>query len=441
MSKLIKAFNRKIINSDDTRVTSLSIGETYDITYKCTISNNESESQSIMVSANYYDDDKLIKSDSIMIDVPVGESDISKDIMFTHKGNQCKLKVILLDSEFSPICGPSILPSGDETSLFIYNGDDFSDIRYNLGNNYKLIDNIFLNNYYEPFEFYGNLDGDNYTITYNIDSSHTSSVTQELENLGLFSRVLSNSSIRNLRLTGSISSNSTINMNIGSLAGKISGITNISIENILSTVNISYSKFAYVGGIIGNMYQQTTGNFNHLIYEGEFNGTLSKGSYVGGIVGISSVNLYNCISICTFSNIVSSDSCAGIVSYMYGNTLYKCASKMTFKSFNSSKVGSMVWNTRFNINLRYCYNTQNIDMIYSVYSGCSANVLQSFTSGKFITGSNTVNNTNSYSSIVDYESCNYSGFEFGTVWENTELTYHPVLIDEFQDFYNYQLEL
>lgn len=438
----LKAFNRKITNSDNTRITNLVVGETYNLSYNCTIRNNESESQAIMVSMNYYDGNDLLITESKIIDVPVGESNISNNITFIHKNDNCELKVILLDSNFKPICNPSILPCGDETSLFIYNEDDFSDIKYNLGNNYKLVNNICLSDDYEPFEFYGQLNGNNYTITYNIDSSQTNLAMHKFENMGLFNTVTSNSKIYDLRLAGSLICNSSYNDNIGSLAGKISGATNVSIFNILSTVNISINECRYVGGIIGYMYQQATGEFNNLIYEGEISRLIPGGAYIGGIVGISSINLYNCISICTLNKITFSDSVGGIVGYMYGNSLYKCASKITLVSSDINNLGSMIAFTRLNITLRYCYNTQNIDMIYSLYGGCSLFVEQCFTSGEFVKNSNSISNIHSYNNITNYDSFNFIGFDFGTIWENNnELTYHPILIDESSDFYNYQFKL
>ena len=214
----------------------------------------------------------------------------------------------------------------------------FASTIFGSGRHYRLTESIALSSW-NPIgsnvvSFNGTFDGQGHTI----DINNINPLTEgSVSHIGLF-RTLSGSTVRNLRLTGSISNNtlSTQTTNAGAVTGSV--YAGGRIENVSSSVNIMLSgnsDFVNVGGIAGfinpgiieNCY--TTGNISATvtgtgtIYAGGIAGAMSSappglatisfcwtestveasggavGNFAGGIVG---VNFQSVISYCVALN-------------------------------------------------------------------------------------------------------------------------------------------
>ena len=130
--------------------------------------------------------------------------------------------------------------------------------------------------------FTGEYNGGFYSITgLSISSSNT------VTNLGLFGRI-SQTTIRDLKVVGSIASNSLGTNFIGGLVGEVPiGQTSI-ISKVRSEVDITTNHISYAGGIVGFMYHPSAIRYSS--YSGNLVGSSNGSRWLGGITGWASSN-------------------------------------------------------------------------------------------------------------------------------------------------------
>ena len=180
---------------------------------------------------------------------------------------------------------------------------------YVLGNNIKIT-----SPYWEPIsDFGGVFDGNGYVIDGITFSQYTGS------NMGLFTNINSNGTVRNLGITNF---NSTANTsgNIGALAGQNSGI----IEYCYATGKIENASPGNIGGLVGNSYAYPiNASISNSYTDVEIIST-GKTGYVGGIIGNTSnysnyINyIKNCYAIGEIEAYTS--NAGGIIGYLSSYT-------------------------------------------------------------------------------------------------------------------------
>jgi len=222
---------------------------------------------------------------------------------------------------------------GTVTSPYIIiNYRHFRNIKHkaSAGTEFTLAKNIILPPEYVPFEFAGNIKGDEEDVS--LLRTITLDINTTGEYAGLFSKITSGS-VSNIKIEGTVKgksyvgaiageSNATItncinnanivgtNDYIGGFAGTTSGG---SIEKSINYGDISGSR--YVGGIVG---MQTSGTEKNCANAGNVTGT---GNFVAGIAGYSYIGLENCFNT---GNVKGASGVGGIMGYFTGrNTSIK----------------------------------------------------------------------------------------------------------------------
>lgn len=189
----------------------------------------------------------------------------------------------------------------EESPYLISSCDDFLDITNYPGDfdnipNFSLTQDIDCSSYgnnflLKDFIFFGNFNGNNHSITFELDED----ADYGYGGASLFGSVF-NSSISNLNLKGSISVNT--NISVGAIAGEASSIT---LNHVSSEVDI-VSSSGYVGGLIGYADSATISNSS---VTGNITG---GGSYVGGMVGFVD---WGSIENSTFEGNITGDAIVG----------------------------------------------------------------------------------------------------------------------------------
>lgn len=206
--------------------------------------------------------------------------------------------------------------TGTEGDPFlIYNLDELRRVPVNSAKYFKLMNDINCgDDSWTPIgsnnsnSFTGTFDGNGKTITYKIN--HTDEGTP---NLGFFGHTSSTATIKNLKVSGSIVSNSNggySTAGLGSIVGYCNGST---IQNCFSNVNMTstYTGTFNVmyGGIVGYL---ASGSVSYCFVSGAING--NGKNRVGGIVGHHGSGT---ITHCTFEGTVSGGTNVGMI---VGNT-------------------------------------------------------------------------------------------------------------------------
>ena len=140
--------------------------------------------------------------------------------------------------------------------------------------------------------FAGVLNGNGNTISLNY------SFGGGVANQGLIGHLKSGGILKNLVLTGSLSSTSTSgDLNIGPAVGVLSGGR---VEDVSSFVNVSVKSFV-VGGVVGKTDSSSV--IKNCVFDGSFTfgGTSTTNISLGGIVGIANGTIENCINKTDFS--------------------------------------------------------------------------------------------------------------------------------------------
>ena len=149
-------------------------------------------------------------------------------------------------------------------------------------------------------EFRGTFDGNHHVIS-GLNDSVTSGRTGLFRTLGDSARI-QNLMLDNVNINGS--------SNTGALAGAVLG------NAVINSVNVNSGKISgasYVGGLVGFV------DYNSLVIKDCDNhaSVTASGSYAGGIVGCSSSNKSQNISLCTnYGEISAKTNAAGIVAYL-----------------------------------------------------------------------------------------------------------------------------
>ncbi len=199
------------------------------------------------------------------------------------------------------------LPSGivylakeEANAVTISTAAEFMDIVNDLSGSYKLTKDIDLSNcgYVAISDFKGVLNGSEYSI--NLGNSATQ---------GLFATV-SNATIKNLTVKGSINATK----NVGAFAGAATGTaTFINCKNYANVTSPNGGQ--YVGGILGNGFDGCTAvTFENCVNYGEIN-TSGNGnnSSTSGILGVGrSATIKNCMN---YGTIKGQDNSGGLVGW------------------------------------------------------------------------------------------------------------------------------
>ncbi len=194
----------------------------------------------------------------------------------------------------------------EENPYLIKTEQQLKGIKYILdGVHYKLANDITLTENFEPlgnetYPFKSTFDGDNHTISnLNIESDE--------QYVGMFGYVNSGT-IKNLTLEN-VEINTTNSLNVGSLAGYVTGINTIDNVSISGTSNIEYqytntgTSLKCIGGLVGYIYNGSTSNLTTVINSNStanISATNSVGNIeVGGLIGgiINKVTIENSYAI------------------------------------------------------------------------------------------------------------------------------------------------
>ncbi len=146
------------------------------------------------------------------------------------------------------------------------------------------------------FPFSGTFDGNGHTLNVDITSTITTDGTNDL-GVAPF-HYISNATIKNLRVTGTITSYSK---HTGGLVGTTSGTNTI--KNCIVSVTIN-THSSYVGGIVGHGFDSNT-TLMDCIFNGTVNGVSITSSYISGLWGWShggSPKVVNCLENGTYTN-------------------------------------------------------------------------------------------------------------------------------------------
>lgn len=198
------------------------------------------------------------------------------DVFFMQKEEE-KMKKRVISLLLALVLAVSLLPTtawAAEAPKAINSADDFKNM--SSGGNYILEQDITVK---EPYanDFSGTFDGNGHTITLNITADYAA-------NNGLFKQLVGGATVKNLRLTGSVTQ-AKKKSGTAALAGKANSYaSDILVENCSADVTVSgYSK---VGGLLGDV----TSSQNSVTVRSCANlGTVTgQNNGVGGIVGQSS---------------------------------------------------------------------------------------------------------------------------------------------------------
>ncbi len=181
----------------------------------------------------------------------------------------------------------------------ISNAEQFADMKAN--GSYILMDDISVTAAYTK-GFSGTFDGNGHTVTLNISTGN---------NIGLFSKILSGGTVKNVITAGSVSGSNQV--------GAIAGICYGTIENCGNEANVSGKKA--VGGIVGqagdwnssNVEKQLKASVQNCYNTGSV--TVNSGTrnmYGGGIVGNS---MYAALKNCINTGTIAGETVGGIVGY------------------------------------------------------------------------------------------------------------------------------
>ena len=181
---------------------------------------------------------------------------------------------------------------------------DLGDDQTMIGSGTRWSDAGELNHHYK-----GIFDGQGHTLTINYNTSEVFTAPF---------RHISGATIKNLHVTGTITTNSTI---AASIAASCSGISIDSyITNCVSSVNIISNYVntgrplydgARHGGFVGQLFNKARINFNDCVFNGSITGE-NQNVLWGGFVGLcdGTVRVTNCLQSATFecSNVVSGNT-------------------------------------------------------------------------------------------------------------------------------------
>lgn len=208
-------------------------------------------------------------------------------------------------------------------------------------------------------EFAGDFDGNNKSIT-NLTITDATTTNQGL--FGVINNILwseDKSSIKNLKLSGTITSSAT---NVGVFAGNA---TNVSFENCENNISISTSN-TEIGGLVGIA---ETCDFVSCVNLANISSTSTSGNIcVGGIAGyITDVNAEYCYNA---GNITGNMSVGGLFGYEIYSTLQYptydyCINTGTITG--TSYIGGIIGYANKKLSLGYCANYGTID---STETGC-----------------------------------------------------------------------
>ncbi len=265
---------------------------------------------------------------------------------------------------------------------------------------------------YTPFEFSGTFKGDSAENLRNIDLN----ITDTSGNAGLFTIISGSVNISDITLTGSV----TGNMVAGGIAGGINAISNkgdASIKNIVNYANITSTSTAttsYAGGIIGNAYGDSSGQYLELSY------LVNYGDIKGGIA-------------------------AGVMGYLRGKASY-CANHGNITATRQGAGG--ILGTAY-ASVDTSYNTGDVQG--ATYAGgiiASTNIEQASISNSFNTGNVTSTGGNACG-ILGQHSTNtarkiyiYNCYNIGTLssTQNTgEIYIHDLSLDNLISSNNYYI--
>ncbi len=266
-----------------------------------------------------------IKTIEVTIDLPSNTND-------TYQDKSCKLSCIV-----EAIQGNAYTSAYDESALYLYGEHDlrlFADY-INSGSSvissystFKLASDVALTKEWTPIgqkkgaQFTKTFDGDNHivsnlnvtpsTVGYYITSKKTDALKNEFNGYGAFFGTVTNATIKNLKVSGSVSCD-----NAGGIVAYMNGGT---IENCTSNVTVIGAQFA--GGIIcsadGKYYKISISNCTN---NGEVtiaNDTEYSQVLVGGIISSSSyqLNINNCTNNGNIGN-EKSDYSGGIIGFLF----------------------------------------------------------------------------------------------------------------------------
>jgi len=209
-----------------------------------------------------------------------------------------------------------------------------------LNKYYKLNANIQLGSWTEPFAFSGYLDGNGKKIIYSM-----SVIDNQKKFWGLFT-TLNGATVQNMVLEYDINNTSGANSDIevGGLAGD--AINNSTISQIYVNSNsralVSTGGHSYLGGILGYM---EGGNIDQCANEAPIE-LYSRYAYVGGIIGGVQANTNSIfVTNCYNNGIITSD--AGPWTTSYGDR------------YSGGIIGRLQ-GTSFTVVLGYCYNNSEL---------------------------------------------------------------------------------
>ena len=214
----------------------------------------------------------------------------------------------------------------------------------------------------ESKEFAGDFDGNNKSIT-NLKITDATTTNQGL--FGVINNILlreDKSSIKNLKLSGTITSSAT---NVGGFAGNA---TNVSFENCENNISISTSN-TEIGGLVGIA---ETCDFANCVNLANISSTSTSGNIcVGGIAGyITDVNAEYCYNA---GDITGNTAVGGLFGYEVNSTLSNptydyCIN--TGKITANSYFGGILGYAHKALSFGYCANYGTIKSTSTNYFGC-----------------------------------------------------------------------
>ncbi len=161
------------------------------------------------------------------------------------------------------------------------------------------------------YSFGGTFDGDGHTISgLYINSS-------DYENYGLFGRVNTSGTVKNLKVSGSVTA-TTDSSNAGGVVGK---------------------------------------NYNGSVINCCYTGSVSGSSNVGGVVGMNLGTVTNCYNT---GSVSGSSFVGGVVGYASGGTISNCYNTGSVGSSAANNVGGVVGYNVGSCNVSNCYNTGSV---------------------------------------------------------------------------------
>ena len=200
----------------------------------------------------------------------------------------------------------------------------------------------------EPIVFNGTFDGNSHTISGNIDNMGDE--YQSSTDVGLFARLGSGGTVKNLKFTGSVRGVGRAT-NIGGIVGKNIGI----VTNCTFSGSVSGGNAINVGGVVGDNSGSVTDCSN--------SGGVSGNGDVGGVVGDNSGSVTNCTNDVDFG-ISGSGNFGGVVGNNIGSVT-NCSNSgrisvpmTTPPSSASGNLGGVVGqNSGADAKITSCYNT------------------------------------------------------------------------------------